>query len=45
MAGMRDVLIHLYDEVDLGEVWRTATTSVPEAQRYIASLAPDTGDG
>ncbi len=28
-AGMRDVLIHAYDEVDVGIVWRTATAVVP----------------
>jgi uncharacterized protein with HEPN domain len=29
MAGMRDVLIHAYDTVDLDEVWRTATVEAP----------------
>jgi len=29
MAGMRDVLIHAYDTVDLDEVWRTATAEIP----------------
>lgn len=30
MAGMRDVLIHAYDTVDLEEVWRTVITDIPE---------------
>ena len=25
MAGMRDILVHVYDHVDLDEVWRVAT--------------------
>jgi uncharacterized protein with HEPN domain len=30
IAGMRDVLIHGYREVDLEEVYKTATVSVPD---------------
>lgn len=30
MAGMRDVLIHAYQRVDVEEVWLTATSFVPE---------------
>ena len=30
MAGMRDVLIHAYDMVDLDEVWRTVTVEIPQ---------------
>lgn len=37
MAGMRDVLIHAYRNVDLPEVWKVATTAVPD---LIAALAP-----
>ncbi len=29
MAGMRDVLIHAYDNVDLEEVWRAVTVVIP----------------
>ena len=29
MAGMRDQLIHAYHEVDLSEVWKTATFDLP----------------
>ena len=30
MIGMRNILIHAYDEVDLEEVWETAVVSIPE---------------
>lgn len=30
MAGMRDVVIHGYDIVDLKEVWQVATVDVPQ---------------
>lgn len=37
MAGMRDILIHAYDAVDLDEVWNAATQSIP---RLIEQLEP-----
>lgn len=37
MAGMRDILIHAYDTVDLDEVWRTVTADIPP---LIANLQP-----
>ncbi len=30
IAGMRDTLIHEYDDIDLGEVWKTADRDIPE---------------
>lgn len=30
MAGMRDILIHAYDAVDLSEVWNATTKSIPQ---------------
>ena len=30
IAGMRDNLIHGYDLIDCGEVWKTSTTDVPD---------------
>jgi uncharacterized protein with HEPN domain len=30
MAGMRDILIHAYDYVDLDEVWNAVQFSVPD---------------
>jgi uncharacterized protein with HEPN domain len=31
IAGMRDLLIHHYDTVDLEEVWRVADRDIPRA--------------
>ncbi len=30
IAGMRDNLIHRYDDIDLDEVWKTAETDIPD---------------
>ncbi|MBI1827487.1 MAG: DUF86 domain-containing protein [Planctomycetes bacterium] len=40
MAGLRDVLIHQYDEVDLDLVWDIATVKAPEVGEIIAKLLP-----
>ncbi|MGB6065421.1 MAG: DUF86 domain-containing protein [Desulfomonilaceae bacterium] len=40
VAGMRDILIHAYDFVDLGEVWNAVTTSIPDTVRKIEELIP-----
>jgi uncharacterized protein with HEPN domain len=40
MAGMRDVLIHAYESVDLDEVWNTANEEVPQLLRKIEPLIP-----
>jgi uncharacterized protein with HEPN domain len=37
MTGMRDIVIHGYDAVDLDEVWNVATNDIPP---LIASLEP-----
>ncbi len=39
MAGMRDVLIHGYDQVDLEEVWKTASVDTPDVLAKIESLS------
>lgn len=41
MAGMRDILIHAYDTVDLDEVWKTATMDIPELLSTIQPLLPN----
>jgi uncharacterized protein with HEPN domain len=38
MAGMRDVLIHAYDRVDLEEVWITLSEQLPALQAQIEPL-------
>lgn len=42
MAGMRDRVIHAYDAVDLGEVWKTLEQDIPALLRSIAPPRPDT---
>lgn len=39
-AGIRDRLIHGYDEVDLDQVWRTVTEEIPAFRHGIAPLLP-----
>lgn len=38
ISGMRDILIHAYDHVDLDEVWNAAQTSIPELIERITPL-------
>jgi uncharacterized protein with HEPN domain len=40
MAGMRDTLIHEYDEVDLEEVWKTVSVDLPRLIAQLELLAP-----
>jgi len=38
MTGMRDLIIHEYDEIDLDEVWGTIERDIPEAMKGIERL-------
>ncbi|WP_404784881.1 DUF86 domain-containing protein [Altericista sp. CCNU0014] len=40
IAGMRDKLIHHYDDIDWAEVWKTATTDIPVLLSQINPLIP-----
>jgi uncharacterized protein with HEPN domain len=40
MAGMRDKLVHEYDDVDLDEVWETLQGDVPHVIAVLAALEP-----
>lgn len=40
IAGMRDKLIHEYDAVDVGEVWKTVTTDIPALISFLKPLVP-----
>ena len=40
IAGMRDKLIHEYNEVDVDEVWRTVTSDLPRLIGALEPLAP-----
>lgn len=41
MAGMRDRLIHDYNNVDLEEVWQTAERDIPQLLEELEPLVPD----
>jgi len=40
IAGMRDNLIHEYDDVDLDEVWKTVRSDIPRLIKLLEPLAP-----
>jgi uncharacterized protein with HEPN domain len=40
MAGMRNVLIHAYDRVDLDEVWKTVKSDLPALVSALEPLLP-----
>jgi len=40
IVGMRDTLIHEYDDVDLNEVWNTVRSDVPRLIKLLEPLAP-----
>ena len=41
IRGMRNHLIHVYDDVDLHEVWRTLERDVPALLEYLESVKGD----
>ena len=38
IVGMRNVLIHEYDSIDLDRVWETIQKDIPELEGYIKSI-------
>lgn len=38
IVGMRNILIHDYMGVDIGEVWRTVEVDLPELRRQVESI-------
>ena len=40
MAGMRDVVIHNYDRVDLDEVWKVIHDNIPMLIKQIGPMIP-----
>lgn len=40
LAGLRDVLIHQYEGVDLGQVWAIVERELPGLRKAIAALLP-----
>lgn len=45
IAGLRDILIHHYDRVDLEEVWKTVTADIGALLSYVDPLAPQPPSG
>jgi uncharacterized protein with HEPN domain len=45
MAGMRDKLIHNYDDIDWEEVWKTSTTDIPVLLAQLNPLIPQPPHG
>ena len=41
MSGMRDVLIHAYDHVDINEVWNVVQADIPTLIANIEPLVPE----
>lgn len=44
IAGMRDRLVHDYDEVKLDLVWQVVINYIPELLTYITPLLPSQSD-
>ena len=40
-VGLRNLLIHKYDEIDLDEIWKIASDDVPALSRQIIPWLPD----
>jgi uncharacterized protein with HEPN domain len=40
IAGMRDIITHDYDEVDLAEIWTVISENLPVLLSYIEPLVP-----
>ena len=40
MAGMRDILIHAYDTVDVDEIWFAASRDIPQLIARLRQLPP-----
>ncbi|MBV9386715.1 MAG: DUF86 domain-containing protein [Chroococcidiopsidaceae cyanobacterium CP_BM_ER_R8_30] len=40
MAGLRDILAHQYDRVDLATIWNITQTSIPELLSRLDPLLP-----
>ena len=38
IIGMRNVLIHEYDSIDLDRIWETIQRDIPELEEYIKSI-------
>ena len=41
MMGMRDVIVHEYDDVDIEQVWKTISEDIPKALENIETMMRD----
>lgn len=41
IAGMRDQLIHGYDQIDLDDVWKAVTRDIPELLAQLRPMLPE----
>lgn len=44
MAGMRDILIHEYFEVDLGLTWQVIKKELPPIKKHLAEILESLGE-
>ena len=44
IAGMRDILAHQYDRVNLNTLWDAVQTDIPELLALLQPLLPDPGE-
>lgn len=44
IAGMRDILAHQYDRVNLNTLWDVIQSDIPELLELIQPLVPDSSD-
>ena len=43
MAGMRDIIVHEYDEIDLEQVWTTITRDIPDTLPKLERIIQEEG--
>lgn len=41
LVGMRNILVHDYEDIDLEEVWRTVSTDLPELRAAVQRILQD----
>ena len=44
MAGMRNVIAHDYNALDLNVVWETVTAALPELRQMISAILTESGE-
>ena len=40
MRAMRNILIHMYDELDLNIIWDTITKDIPQLKAHLTKILP-----